>query len=432
MANSSKFPAVEDYQEEDFGRDGAAGKALMARIEDEVDHESLTLTAVGDSGAWAAGLTPAMNEWLNSDVVALRTQAINEVEQAARAVKIAPKVDGILTEVELDRVERQRMYRTAELVENFNRDNKDALEDLREKDDEYQLMKAEEGGREAKLPNHFIEWGILLPGILIPEALLNFESFRRAPIVNSDFMALGATVLVGIFIAVAAFAYGLFIRRLNYYSRADDQQRNASGWPLMVFGSVLLTLALISVAAARYYYLLPLLEEAILSGGRPPNLYMSIAALLAGNLGCFFAGVIFTFLRHDPNPDFADRAMALRKAKTKVENLMSRALRRQLSELDRRAKDDREQIDRKARQMQGKAGYADMRKAVGAISAHDNKVVALLQRYRSELVKALRASGREVQVQQRDVSADLSNPNRIITLADFNALPINLHWGQGQ
>lgn len=429
--NTERFPQVEGYRELNLGREDSCAQDLFAHVAYEAEQEVIALTATGDNGAWGAGMTPGMTEWFNTQISSARRSAIGEMEERASQIRLSDHATGFLEEARTDEIERNRARRKAETIEEFNQAHAQKLDELRSRREEYEVMRAEEGGRDAKVPNRLLEWGVLLPGILIPEALLNFESFRRAPIIQSDFMALGATILVGVFIAVAAYGYGLYIRRINYYWEADNDQRQRSGWPLVALGSALLGLALVSVAAARYYYLLPLIEETVLTGGTPPNVIMSIGALLAGNLGCFFAGAIFTFLLHDPNPEFADRAIALKKIEDRVNTLMKSGPVRKLDEIDRAAREARLKTEKSAKQMSGKPGYAELKTAVSAFGAKDGEVVGLLQRYRSMLIQELQKSNRQVRIQQRDVSGNLAYPLRTISLAEFTALPIHLHWGQG-
>lgn len=418
---------VDNYLNLDLSQNGATARALLGRAPEEARQRHLTLTAAGEQGAMSPHLTPVMNEWVNTQVGLYRGQALAALESQARSIRISANAEGVLLEIEQDKAERRRAQRTLEVMEEFNRDNKPDLEKRARLAEEYDLIRAEQGGRDARVPNKWIEFGVLIPLIMIPESLLNFESFRRAPIIQSDAMALGATILVGIGIAAAAYCIGLFVRQFNYFARPDDGERRRSGWPLYTWGALALLISLGSVAAARYYYLLPRLQEAELLGEALPNIPMSIGSLLFGNLICFLVGAILTFFMNDENPEYAHKAELLKQLEQKLGALNRTKVAAVLNQVNARAKQDKEMAKRRADQMSGKPGYSQLRERMSRIQTKDSEVVGLLQSYRTALINEIKASHADFVFELREPSADRSDPVSQIKIDRFAALPLQLY-----
>lgn len=421
---ASAATAVDRYTSIDLSSNGLIVRELLDRAPDEAASPSLVLSAKGDKDALSPGLTPAMKEWLNSRIAPVRGEALAELETQARGIKIANNVDGSLVEAEIDRKERWRSEQHVDVLGAFNRRHKELLENVNRLQGEYNRIRADEGGRDAKTPNKWVEFGILIPLILLPESLLNFESFRRAPIIQSDAMALGATILVGIGIAAAAYCIGLFIRRFHYYARPYDHERPRAGWPLYMWGSTLLAVSLGSVAVARYYYLLPRIQEAIVLGQPVPNIPFSIGSLLFGNLICFLVGAILTFFLNDPNPDYAEKAEQLRKHKKRLRGLSRREVDSKLDQVDARAKRDKDEAQRRAQQMVGQPGYSQLRERFGRLTAKDTEVVGALNAYRGALVRAL--NNPHFEFEMRELTADRADDVVRVKPQHFAAIPLEL------
>lgn len=414
--------ALDKYLSLEVGDGSPTAQALMARVSQESASSQVHLSATGDEGALSSGLTPAMSEWLMARVMPSRGPALAELEAQARGIKISNNVDGALLEAENDRLARHRARREQDVIGKFNRNHKKLLERCGQLNDEYNRIRAEEGGRDAKTPNKWFEFGILIPLVMIPEAMLNFESFRRAPIIQSDAMALGATILVGFGIAAAAYCVGLFIRQFNYYNQPDSSERQRSGWPLYTWGSVALTVSLGSVAVARYYYLLPKIQEAIVLGGPIPNIPVSIGSLLFGNLICFLVGAILTFFLNDPNPEYADVAENRNKVQAKVDALTKRHITSQLDGVNHREKLDRETAKRKHDQMASRPGFTQMREKFDRLTAKDAEIVGALQAYRMALVQA----NPHISFAQHVHTADNSDPTRYVSPEAFAGMQLQL------
>jgi len=417
--------ATDVYSQIDLSPGGQICSDLMARADGEVSN-GLILTSEGDQGALAPGLTPSMKTWLQHHVAGKRSAAIAEAQSLARSVPLGKGAAGFVDKVDLDHEKRHRATRRAEVLGAFRKKHPELTSDLENAEIEYGRMKADEGHRDAKVPSHLLEWGILLPAIMLPEGLLNFESFRKAPIIQSDFQALGATIITGIGIAVAAHLIGRFIRQFNFFMRADDDYQNRAGWPLWSIGSALLTVCLGVVGYARFYYLVPLRDMQLSLGQEPSPLLVQIGSLLLGNMVVFFIGMAITFLMHDPNPDFSDKARTLKKLKKKMSSLRHKEVDTQLTAVDRAYKENIEKVRRKAGPLNSMSQFAEVRRLVDKIQAKDQEVMAALSQYKEVLSSKL---PEDYLFQTYYSSGDRSMGGEAVTLGDFKAMPADLLWG---
>ena len=417
--------SIQAYKDLDVSPDSDAFKSLMSKAEQEAGRSSIELTSEGDEGALAHGLTTGMKSWLQKHVGPKRAAAISEVETKARAIEIAHGTNGVLDRVEVDKLKRDRAKRRSDVTKAFHDRNATQLRDYNDAHTEYNAMRFREGGRDPKIPNRFIEWGVLLPLIMIPEGLLNFESFRRAPIIQSDFQALGATIIVGIGIALAAHMVGLFVRQFNYYMKADDDHQNRSGLPMLGLGVVLLLVSLGVVGYARYYYLLPQIEEAIMLGQKSPNILLQVGSLLLGNLVVFLIGTVLTFKLHDPNPAFSDKGRLFRKLKKEYTSLQKKEVNNRLAELDRAFKENKDKTDEMTIQLTGLPDYFPIRTGVDAIDAKDSEILGVLSEYK-ELLAGHLDSDFQFDLALSDGNHAMGSEK--LSISKFSSLSMKLLW----
>lgn len=430
MADNQIGPAVQAYVDLDLSPGSPAVQALMSRAAQESQQREITITTEGDSNAPSEGLTQGMLTWYQNHVAFLRTTAISSTEDLASDITLGKGTPGQLERVKVDEAKRNLARRRAEILSRFRNENAKDIKELEDTEREHNHIRIAEGGRDAKVPNHLVEWGILLPLIMLPEALLNFESFRRAPIIQSDFQALGATIIVGIGIAIAAHLIGRFIRQFSFFMRSDDERSNRAGWPLWSIGIVLLTVALGVVAYARYQYLIPLAEQAIILGRAPPNIMAQTAGLLGGNLVVFLIGVGLTFMLHDPNPDFSDKARKLAKISNKVEGIRKSQVTSKLRDIERRFKEDTEAVQRVTQQMTNQPGFANLRSNVNAIEGKDRQVMGVLSAYKQALIDAISQRDQRFTFEKYYSTGDRTADSERVKLADYAAMNPQLLWSQ--
>ncbi len=430
MSDNHLEPAVQAYIDLDLSPGSPAVEALMSRAAQEGSQREITITTEGDSNAPSEGLTQGMLAWYQTHIATVRTSAISATEGLAGEIKLGKATPGQLERVKVDEAKRNLARRRADILSRFRNENAKDIESLEDTEREHNDIRIAEGGRDAKVPNHFIEWGILLPLIMLPEALLNFESFRRAPIIQSDFQALGVTIIVGIGIAIAAHLIGRFIRQFSFYMRSDDERSNRAGWPLWSIGIVLLTVALGVVAYARYQYLIPLAEEAIILGRAPPNILGQTAGLLGGNLVVFLIGVGLTFMLHDQNPEFSDKARKLAKISNKVERLRKRQVTMKLRDIERRFKEDTEAVQRVTQQMTSQPGFSNLRSNVNAIQGKDLQVLGVISQYKQALIDVISQRDQRFTFEKHYSTGDRTADSERVKLADYAAMNPQLLWSQ--
>jgi hypothetical protein len=426
--NERPVSKLEAYLGMDLTPEGPAGAYLLARAANEAENNDGTIELSAAGKDWSPHLTPEMSRWLNAQVSNWRGQALAEIDSQARKIRIGARLEGVVREILHDKAERVKANRHFEVTSQFNQKHKSDLENEERLREEYEDLRATLGGREAKVPNRWLEFGVLIPLILVPESLLNFESFRRAPIIQSDAMALGATLLVGLGIAAAAYCLGIYARQINYFMRPDDRARKRSGWPIYTFGILALLISLAAVAVARYYYLLPRIQEAVLLGETVPNVGFSIGSLLFGNLICFLLGAILTFFLNDENPEFSEKSAHFEKLKRRVSKAKHREVDTILREVDARAAHDQEAALRKDEQMQRHQGYSQLREQVARVQAKDQEVIGLMQRYRNELAQQIKSRSRDVMFRLQGATGDLSNPKQFLPADKFTGLELKLFW----
>lgn len=418
-----EFDAVQRYTELDLSPSSPAAEHLMAGVADEAHRKNIKLTSDGDDVC--SGITPAMSSWVGSYVSPLRQSAMAELLTASRRIKIGKNTDGVLLEKERSDADREHGLRRSQLYGAFHDQNGDVLRDYDHADSEYDHMRTMEGSRDAKMPNPWVEWGVLFPLILIPESLLNFESFRNAPIIGSDAMALGITILVGLAIAVAAHLLGSFSKQFNFYMRPDDEKSKGDGFRKWSIGIALLTAALAAVGSARYYYLVPLAAQAEILGQEPPNIVVQLGGSLIGNIVVFLIGAAFTFLLHDRNPLFTEKRVRLEKAKREVARLR-RGLDERLSEVEMARKRTVDESTVLSKQMNSKPGYDELRGAFNRLQAKDAEAIALLSTYKSRLVSEIERKNPEFSFEKNVLGADRGGENVKVSLSTFAAAGVRL------
>lgn len=403
--------------------------SLMQGIARESTASDLQLTAAHDRGAPGAGLTPNAVSWFNANIAAVRARALSRIESDARSIRPEGGGEGMLEELANEQAEMERQARRAKASQEFQQQQSILIEEHSRLKVQYVQFRDEEG-REAKIAS---AWQILLAlcVVLLPESLLNYSSFRVAPFIQSSFMAMGLTFIVGLAIAVSGHMFGSYIRRYNYYRRGDDHGRERSGTPWVVFSFFLLAAALAVVGVSRFYYLVPKIAEAIAIGSPPPNLAFSIAGLLLGNLLCFLLGATVAFLLHDPNPEFEDTAKNFNKVSSKLLGLRNSKLEPKLKTAERRYSSDRDDNSKRARALRARPGYAEVAATYEAVKAKDKQVIAALQDYRDRLVHEIAAQARNTQFRLDDYNGDPLNTRRLLKPHEYANHPISLSVAKG-
>jgi len=400
---------------------GPLRQELLEGVQRESVFTQLELSGSYDT---VAGITPNAKTWLKNKVETARENALSAVRRMASGLSLDGGASGFCPPLEADEKARDSAKRLKQETEEYENRNRTLLGQLRENDTRYRQMR-NEFGREAKVPSPWLEYGLLLPLVVLPESLLNFGAFRKAPMIDSDFMALGTTLLVAFGVAVAAHFIGLFFRQFNYSWRGDDDARKHDAIRQLMIGLVTLLVCLAVVGAARYYYVLPKIQQAIVLGTTPPNLFFSVASMLFGNLLCFLIGAACTFALHDKNPDYEDTARALRVQQKQADALRRKQLDPKVKEIARRQASDRSDIERKTRTMQAQPDYPGVVGELERILAKDREVESLMHDYASQLGSALEAKQPRFQFSIKDYSGGTLS-TRTLSISEYMNHPIQL------
>lgn len=384
---------VEEYSSLAVRQGDPLYEELMQLAAAEAEAASIPLTRQGDDGAMSGGLTPAMSSWVNTKVGPIRQAALNQVESLTSSIQVGRSGYGKSHEIEGDRIKRASIKRRIELHDRFSKENFTRIQEMDRLEDEYDRLRISLGGREAKHPPKWVDFAIPI-AILIPESLLNFESFLASPLIQTGVMALGVTLIVGIAIGFSAFLFGRFLKAYQFWMRPDDQHQKNRGLRMVAIAMFLLIGALGVVAAARYYYLVPMIEEALILGLTPPNVIWSTTSLLMGNIVVFLLGVAVTYWLHDENPEYAEIYTKFKETGSEFRKLEKAHLLKPLEDVDRRYRQDSDALIKFSSQMDGNEEYGSVKEKLASISAKDAEIVGVLQSYRNLLSKVVSEKNR--------------------------------------
>ncbi len=421
------IPAVEAYAGIDLSQGSPAYESLMNGVEAEANSGEIVLSGDGTQGEPGPNMTNNMMAWLGNTIGEYRRSAVEAVAGHCSNIEVARGAHGEWIDLKIDDAKRARAQRRIKAISKFRTDNNKLVTDLDHVSQEYERIKDEEGGRDARVPNLWLEFGLLSAVIMPFEGMLNFESFRQTPIIRSDMMALGSTMLVGLFILIGSWAYGRYLRGWHYYTQPDNPKRAGEGWAILSLGTAMLTISLGIVAAARYYYILPQIEEALILGLKPPNVPTTIGSLVLGNLGCFIFGVIATFFMNDPNPEYQQKAKKKKKLDDKYEKLYKAQVARELNVAESRFSEDKDSAESRRKQMTGKPGYDVFQREAGRVKATDERVLGLLRAYRAALGEKIQASGGKTRIYKPNFDNVLADERERVSAGQLATLPLYLY-----
>ena len=416
--------AVEHYLQLDLAADSAAARDLQARVPREAAHPKISLTGDGDPGALSGNLTSEMNAWLSDHVARARSRALAAVESAAGAIRLKGNVAGICKQIEDDRLKRDRARRQADVSKVFFDTHRNRLQELASTRADYEGLQAQEGGREARVPSKLADYGV--PAlIMVPEFFMNVASFAKLAGVPA--IGFGLSAVVALAIAVAAFMTGTYWKAYHWYMPHDDAEQRSKGLRRIGIAMTLLTISLAAVGYARFSMVMEQVEAATILGLTPPNVVAQTAGLLAGNLLVFAIGAAVTYLMHDENPAYAEKAAAYRKQEAEVEGLRRRELEAKLAAIGRDYQQKRNAMLAKAKQMDSLPDFLPIVDQISAIEGKDNEVVGALRNYQIALSDQLLTSDPDFHFSGPQSDRYAAHSAAVVSLAEFRALPLQLY-----
>lgn len=415
---------VERYLQVDLSPNGEAIRDLYSRVEREAAHPAISLTGDGDRGSLSGNLTPAMSGWLSDYIARPRQGALAAVEGAASRIRLRGDVEGICEEIEEDRHKRARNLRRFEETSGFYQRFGEKLRKLHDVEGEYLALRTQEGGRDAQVPSKIAEYGI--PAlIMIPEFVMNYTSFAKLAGVPA--VGFGLSMVVALGVAVSSFMTGTYWKAFHFYMHPDDKVQRNKGWRRIGIASMLLAIALCAVAYARYHMVMEQVEASIIIGMIPPNPVALTAGLLAGNLLVFAIGAAVTYLQHDENPSFADKADTYAKLREEVETIKRKQLDARLEGVEGGYKRDVAKMKGVAKLMNAETDYLPVCDMIGDIQAKDSEVIGALNNYRMRLAERVLKINPDFRFAGPITDRYVARHGGTVSLAEFASLPLHLY-----
>src|SRR5438309_5910196 len=377
--------AITDYLAVDLGPRSEAVAWLDVRTEEEETEEGAVVTLTGDLESAPAGLTPSMSAWYARFISARRNAAIESVRSLFERDRIRD-VPSILLESELDAKAHECAKAKHRTLDEFYKRHADIRRDAESLQRDYDMMLADEGGRKPRMVSPVVYvLGLLF--VVMLEVFLNFESFMSVRFINSPFLATGITSLVALGIGWASHLHGSLLRQWDYYFGPHDKVRRYQGWRMSAIGGVLLMVALGAVLGARYYYILPKIQQAILLGVAPPSLLGSLLFMIAGNVIVYLVGCTWAYVTHDEIPDYPTVKRRAEAIRAKYDRAFRREVAEELTRLDQKLAADQDKIRHRARAQESSSRHAANRSLFGLVRQKDDEVCAVLLDYRARLTR---------------------------------------------
>lgn len=424
MNKESRDVPVERYLQIDLSPDSPAVRDLHERVEREVAHPAISLTGDGDRGSLSGNLTPAMSSWLSDHVARIRQSALSAVEARAAQIRLRGNVEGICEEIEEDRLKRSRNQRRFEETSGYYERHGEKLRKLHEVEGEYLALKTQEGGRDARVPSKVADYGIPAV-IMIPEFFMNYASFVKLAGVPA--IGFGLSMVVALAVAVSSYMTGTFWKAFHFYMHPDDPVQRAKGLRRIGIATALLLISICAVAYARYHMVMEQVEAALAIGMVPPNAAALTAGLLAGNLLVFAIGAAVTYLMHDENPAFAEKAEVYAKLREEAEATRRKQLDAKLDGIEGGYKRDQGRMRGVAKLMNAEADYLPICEMIGDIAAKDAEVVGALQNYRTRLADRLLRTNPDFRFAGPVTDRYVARHAGTVSIAEFAALPLHLY-----
>ncbi|HEX8257155.1 MAG TPA: hypothetical protein VF589_05950 [Allosphingosinicella sp.] len=374
---------VLDYQKLDLGPNSEAVAWLDVRAETEEVSERHAVTLTGDLEHAPAGLTPNMSAWYARFIAGRRHNAIAAVRNRFEGDQVRG-VPSILLECEADRVAHEAARAKHRAVNEFYSKHAALKHEAEELEQDYERMRAEQGGRKPRMISPWIYFGGLAFVVLL-ELFLNFESFMSVRFIGSPFLATGITSLVALAIGWSSHLHGTLLRQWDYYFGPHDRLRHFQGWRMLGIGGALLSIALGAVLGARYFYILPKIDQAVLLGIDPPSLLGSLSFMIAGNVIVYLVGATWAYATHDEIPDYPTTKRRAEAKRAEYDRAHRREVSEEVNRLEQKAAAEERKLRQRAVAQEVSPNHVANRQLFQIICSKDQEVCAILLDYRARL-----------------------------------------------
>jgi hypothetical protein len=298
--------------------------SLFARLDEEAERSILNLTPVYSTNGVPAFLTPGMDGWYRTYVQPVRGRAIEEVSGEFESQSNKKSGKGFLFEKERDEIDQLTLHEIHKERETFMQ-RKDAAyvhDQLMEKQQAYDELRREQG-RDAQKWTPIFYWTILFAW-MVPEFLINWESFGKIPVLlNTPALVLGSVILVACFFAASSHILGtLWKQRQDKFGGGVSATERKKSRLELFLALFLFLLGMGIVVWGRYLLMSDAIrEKSILRGNGLDieDILYTVGAIL-GNIGVWVAGMWWSYTKHDSVPNFSE-------LRTEVERLQVKMLR---------------------------------------------------------------------------------------------------------
>ncbi|WP_353230267.1 hypothetical protein [Novosphingobium sp.] len=375
--------------------------ALLGSAKAEATAEVIGLTGAGNlyNARQPGLLTQGMAAWFAKSIAASRVAAIAEMKNAFEAdSRDNGNASGIYLENVCDSARQKTVNASIEKAAAFSDKHKAEVVDHEQTLESYKSLRSKMGREPVRTKKWLYVFALL--GIVLLEAFINFESFMKVPYITSPFLATGATVAVGLAVGFSAHIHGVVFRQWAFLFRPQEsaesgvENRRNDALRRLAIGSVLLSIALLMVGGARYYYLREYIVEASILGVAAPSMFGGIIFMLLGNVVAYIVGLLVAYVMHDPNPTFAEQDQKLRKTSERMEALKKQRTLVQQDLAHGLSADIKAAVNQDASARGPRFG--ELREWADRIVNKDQEMVGVLIEYRQALLQEMgsRAKGR--------------------------------------
>ena len=254
---------------------------------------------------------------------------------------------------------------------------------------------------EAKVLNRPLYLFVLFVAIFGSEAALNLEAFEALPWAT-PFIAWGATIVIGLAVGLAAHYHGTVFQQYGYWFGADqDDSKRGPAWRMVLGGLAALSFSLAFVYYARSAYFASYIGALAGFGQSDVNfdVLWVIGGSLLGNMIVYLVGVLWAYLLHDPDPEFAALKKTIDEESAQAEKIKRRLellRQRDIEQINASFKRKSDEAERASKLLMSQKSLAWPDELFKKFQAKDGEALALLHNYRGLLIQKLGPGAKNV------------------------------------
>jgi hypothetical protein len=373
-----------------------------------------------------------MAAWFNAQISTVRSGAIHEIVEGFHS-QLIPKsrIRGKLIEYERDKIDVQAFEKIAaeRMIFEANTNITDIHRDILEQRKNYDDLVLAHG--EALKWRPWLYYSVLTFIIIFFEGLLNFESFLKIP-GFSPALALGSFFAVSAAFACSAHLVGLIIKQWQYRLGRSVKALEKGKNKFLFWGAIVMfLLAFALVIYARW----ALLGDVILRKSQTTGEeigsqeVLKFTGTLIGNFIVYLMGIMWSYGRHESIPKFSELRQTVENLEAQESDLIEKNLAAAFRELIAKAQDDKESL-RKIDQAQASQlpNYQLGRGAFNRLREQDSKVLALLEKYKSQLLDRMVGNDKSIQFSYSDVAKIAVDTQCEMSAEEFASRPAIMRY----